>query len=166
MLLIPFCLIPLVTSCSLEFRGLPCIPLGGHHSRTFWSSLSSFNLRTWPYQFNCLYICNRTPHSLILIFFFYNIFYNLEHIDICFDSKFLLNFHVSAPYFIIYLLFVVCSYLSVLKYTIQHCCYCSIFINSFLVRFIYFYHQIFKFFTSSNTTFLIFQYIKSLISAP
>ena len=56
------------------------------------------------------------------------------------------------------------SYLYVPQFTIKHFCYCSMFINPVLnifflsILFTYFYPQILKFSTSSNATFLIFQY--------
>ena len=94
-------------------------------------------------------------------------------IDINLDSNFFFNFHVSAPY--VTVLFIIELYISNLiflsisvpQYTIQHCCYCSTFINPLLniillsVLFIYFYRQILKLFIFSNATI-----IKFLISAP
>ena len=50
-LLIPFSLIPGLTSCIHEIRDLPFLILpDGHHSNIFWSSFSSFILYTWPYH--------------------------------------------------------------------------------------------------------------------
>ena len=46
MLLIPFSLVPIVTFCILEFRGLLFLLLtGGHHTKIFRGSLSSAILR-------------------------------------------------------------------------------------------------------------------------
>ena len=50
--LIPLSLIPVVTSCIHEFRGLPFLRLpGGPHSKFLLGSLSWSILCTWPCQF-------------------------------------------------------------------------------------------------------------------
>ena len=55
-LLIPLSVIPVVTSCIIEFRGLPLLRLSEHHSKSFVWIISLSILCTWPYQFNCLYL--------------------------------------------------------------------------------------------------------------
>ena len=72
MFLIPFSLIPVVTSDIHEFRNLLFLLLpSGHHSQIFRGSLRSSILYTWPYQFNCFIICDLNFFSIITLFLFF-----------------------------------------------------------------------------------------------
>ena len=74
------------------------------------------------------------------------------------QSFLLLNCIVVIYFFYLFV------YLSIPRYTIQYCCYCSSFINSVLniIFVVYFYPQIVRLLISCIFNFLIFQYyIKS-----
>ena len=177
MLLIPFCLILVVTSCMHGFRGLPFLIF---HADTI------PKICTWPYQFNYLYLMYFKTAFFIFIYSFITSFLYLLiltlssisskkciFISINVDFKFLSNFHVSNLHATVH--FTIELYLCNLFFLIIflfHITPFSVFVIAvplliLLLLFyclcsIYFYPQILK---SSNSTFWSSN-IEPLVFAP